>query len=263
MTLTPCDLALASIAAPEPESRLTSSSTFAPFVIACSACCCCVDLSPSAFWISRRRRRPSNASLQERPVDRLPAHRRLRVGQQDGDLAGLLASDCRLDAAGARSSSSSPQRGDAERGECRQHRPPAPMSLNVSRCLLLLLCCRIVRLSDCRAPRSPAAAPRARSARPARGRARRAPRPARRAPGDDAHVGRRRAGSRSAGSPRAAGRAGARPAAATLAADDDPLGVEDVAQAAPPRPTYAAGVGDHAARAEVAVARRAASRRRA
>src|SRR5919107_6284175 len=51
MTLTSCDLALAAIAAPEPESRLTSRSTFAPLVIACSACCCCVDLSPSAFWI--------------------------------------------------------------------------------------------------------------------------------------------------------------------------------------------------------------------
>ena len=59
MTLTPWDLALASIAAPEPESRLTSSSTFAPFVIACSACCCWVDLSPWAFSIVDRRRRPS------------------------------------------------------------------------------------------------------------------------------------------------------------------------------------------------------------
>src|SRR5690242_13325094 len=26
--------------------------TFAPFVMACSACCCWVDLSPWAFWIS-------------------------------------------------------------------------------------------------------------------------------------------------------------------------------------------------------------------
>src|SRR3954452_4181617 len=51
MTLTPRDFALASIAAPEPESRLTSSRTFAPFVMACSACCCWVDLSPWAFWI--------------------------------------------------------------------------------------------------------------------------------------------------------------------------------------------------------------------
>src|SRR3954468_2267366 len=51
MTLTPWDLAFAAMAAPEPESRFTSSSTFAPFVIACSACCCCVDLSPSAFEI--------------------------------------------------------------------------------------------------------------------------------------------------------------------------------------------------------------------
>src|SRR3954470_7285141 len=51
MTLTPWDLALAAMAAPDPESRLTSSSTLAPLVIACSACCCCVDLSPSAFWM--------------------------------------------------------------------------------------------------------------------------------------------------------------------------------------------------------------------
>ena len=51
MTLTPCDFALAAIAAPEPESRFTSSSTFAPFVIACSACCCWADLSPSALLI--------------------------------------------------------------------------------------------------------------------------------------------------------------------------------------------------------------------
>src|SRR3954449_2992002 len=52
MTLTPRDLAFASMAAPEPESRFTSSRTFAPLVINCSACCCWVDLSPCAFWIS-------------------------------------------------------------------------------------------------------------------------------------------------------------------------------------------------------------------
>src|SRR3954452_10322617 len=63
MTLTPCDLAFAAIAAPEPESRFTSSSTFAPFVIACSACCCCVDLSPSAFWIVDFTPAASNAFL--------------------------------------------------------------------------------------------------------------------------------------------------------------------------------------------------------
>src|SRR4051794_22035289 len=49
MTLAPRDLALAAMAAPEPESRLTSRSTFAPLVSICSACCCCVDLSASAF----------------------------------------------------------------------------------------------------------------------------------------------------------------------------------------------------------------------
>src|SRR5215213_575481 len=51
MTLTSWPFALAAMAAPEPESRFTSSSTFAPFVIACSACCCWADLSPSAFVI--------------------------------------------------------------------------------------------------------------------------------------------------------------------------------------------------------------------
>src|SRR3954447_13513721 len=52
MTLTPRALACVSIAAPEPESRLVSRMILAPLVIACSACCCWVDLSPWAFWIS-------------------------------------------------------------------------------------------------------------------------------------------------------------------------------------------------------------------
>src|SRR3954452_23392494 len=63
MTFTPWDLALAAMAAPDPESRLTSSSTLAPLVIACSACCCCVDLSPSAFWISDSTPALSNAAF--------------------------------------------------------------------------------------------------------------------------------------------------------------------------------------------------------
>src|SRR3954451_25188756 len=63
MTFTPWLLALAAIAAPEPESRLTSSRTLAPFVIACSACCCWVALSPSAFWISLPMPASSNAFL--------------------------------------------------------------------------------------------------------------------------------------------------------------------------------------------------------
>src|SRR3954452_9187656 len=49
MTLTPFDAALFSIAAPEPESRLTSRITFAPLVIACSACVCCVCALPCAL----------------------------------------------------------------------------------------------------------------------------------------------------------------------------------------------------------------------
>src|SRR3954463_11008589 len=52
MTLTPRALARFSIAAPEPESRFVSRMILAPLVIACSACCCWVDLSPWAFWIS-------------------------------------------------------------------------------------------------------------------------------------------------------------------------------------------------------------------
>src|SRR3954447_13107951 len=63
MTLTPWLLAFAAIAAPEPESRLTSSRTLAPLVIACSACCCWVDLSPSAFWIVTGTPALSNAAL--------------------------------------------------------------------------------------------------------------------------------------------------------------------------------------------------------
>src|SRR5215213_3943278 len=61
MTLTPRDFAFDSMAAPEPESRFVSSSTFAPLVMACSACCCCADLSPCAFWISTGTPRSSKA----------------------------------------------------------------------------------------------------------------------------------------------------------------------------------------------------------
>src|SRR3954470_7278037 len=63
MTFTPCDFAFAAIAAPDPESRFTSSSTFAPFVIACSACCCWADLSPSALVIVDFTPAASNAFL--------------------------------------------------------------------------------------------------------------------------------------------------------------------------------------------------------
>ena len=63
MTFTPRDLALAAIAAPLPLSRLTSTRTFAPLVIACSAWVCCVALSPSAFWISAGTPARSNAAL--------------------------------------------------------------------------------------------------------------------------------------------------------------------------------------------------------
>ena len=61
MTLTPRDLALDSIAAPEPESRFVSRRIFAPLVMACSACCCWADLSPCAFWISTGTPASSNA----------------------------------------------------------------------------------------------------------------------------------------------------------------------------------------------------------
>src|ERR671910_3074388 len=63
MTFTSWDLALAAIAAPEPESRLTSRMTLARLVIACSACCCWVALSPSAFWIVASTPAFSKASL--------------------------------------------------------------------------------------------------------------------------------------------------------------------------------------------------------
>src|SRR3954469_10422261 len=49
MTFTPRATAFFSIAAPEPESRSTSSSTFAPFVMACSAWVCCVEALPCAL----------------------------------------------------------------------------------------------------------------------------------------------------------------------------------------------------------------------
>ena len=65
MTLTPCDLAFAAIAAPEPESRFTSRMTFAPLVMACSACCCCAALSPSAFWMSASTPAASNAACSD------------------------------------------------------------------------------------------------------------------------------------------------------------------------------------------------------
>ena len=45
---------------PSPSRGSRAGCTFAPLVIACSACCCWVDLSPSAFWIVDRRRRPSS-----------------------------------------------------------------------------------------------------------------------------------------------------------------------------------------------------------
>src|SRR4051794_14950420 len=89
MTLTPWDFALAAMAAPEPESRLTSSRTFAPLVIACSACCCCVDLSPSAFWIvdstpalSKACLSSGRSSVSQRPDD-------LESGSRTATLPGL------------------------------------------------------------------------------------------------------------------------------------------------------------------------------
>ena len=99
MTLTPWDLAFAAIAAPLPESRFTSSRTFAPFVIACSACCCWADLSPSAFWISDSMLAASKAALR---------NGRSTVSQRTDDLesgsstATLPASVGRCTGAGAR-----------------------------------------------------------------------------------------------------------------------------------------------------------------
>src|SRR4051794_29495805 len=63
MTLAPRDAAFAAMAAPEPESRLTRRSTFAPLVSICSACCCCVDLSPSALSMMALTPAAANAFL--------------------------------------------------------------------------------------------------------------------------------------------------------------------------------------------------------
>ena len=94
MTLTPCDLALAAIAAPEPESRFTSSSTFAPLVIACSACCCCVDLSPSALVIvgfdASGRRTPSSGAA-GRPSPSAPTTSSPAAARRPCRLAASLA----------------------------------------------------------------------------------------------------------------------------------------------------------------------------
>src|SRR5919198_6269449 len=90
MTLTPWDFALAAIAAPEPESRFTSSSTFAPLVIACSACCCCVDLSPSAFWIVASTPAASNACLRNGRSTVSQRTDDLESGRSTATLPGLL-----------------------------------------------------------------------------------------------------------------------------------------------------------------------------
>ena len=89
MTFTPCDFALASIAAPEPESRLTSrmhlravgDGLLGLLLLGRLVALGVLDLDRHAGGLERL--------LQERPVGRLPAHRRLRVGQQHGDLVGL------------------------------------------------------------------------------------------------------------------------------------------------------------------------------
>src|SRR3954453_21537535 len=62
MTFTPRDAALPWMAAPGAEPRFTSRSTFAPFVMSCSACCCWVDLSPWALSIVTRTPADLNAA---------------------------------------------------------------------------------------------------------------------------------------------------------------------------------------------------------
>ncbi len=49
MTFTPFDVALASIAAPLPESSASTSNTVAPSVMAASACVCMVWALPCAL----------------------------------------------------------------------------------------------------------------------------------------------------------------------------------------------------------------------
>src|SRR5262245_49535795 len=108
MTLTPRDFAFAAIAAPEPESRLTSRMTLAPLVIACSACCCCVDLSPSAFWMVASTPAASNACLRNGRSTVSQRTDDLESGRSTATLPGLLPPPPPLDDAEPPPLSSSP-----------------------------------------------------------------------------------------------------------------------------------------------------------
>ena len=248
MTLTSWDLALAAIAAPEPESRFTSRSTFAPLVIACSACCCWVDLSPSAFWISDStpaacrtpaagtagRPSPSARTTWSPAAARRPCrpprrHRRRRSSRA----RVVVTATC-----------------DRQRATCRDggHEP-----CTSTHGVLLLI--GLISSSELVTVPPPSGEGGGRD-RPRRGRARwrRAPRRGRRASRRRRWPPARPWGARTARATRARRRAAAR-RVREVAADDQQLRVEHVHERRGGLADRAPGVGDHAPAAEVALAR--------
>src|SRR5215207_1251569 len=145
MTLTPCDAACASIAAPEPESRFTSRITFAPLVIACSACCCWVDLSPSAFWISASTPAESNACLRNGRSTVSQRTEDFESGSSTATLPGFLSPPPPLEPLSELLSSPQPATASAQ--------PAATVATNhAPLCMGLLLLIGLMS-SSCRSPR--------------------------------------------------------------------------------------------------------------
>src|SRR5829696_3709807 len=148
MTLTSWDFALAAMAAPEPESRFTSRSTLAPFVMACSACCCWVALSPSAFWISTSTPAASKAwarngrsTVSQRTDD-------LESGSSTATLPGLSPPPPPPPPLEPPLESSSPHPATASA------QPAATVAINhAPRCMGLLLLLIVFVLSSCGSPR--------------------------------------------------------------------------------------------------------------
>src|SRR5215210_3569762 len=198
MTLTPCDLALAAIAAPEPESRLTSSRTLAPLVMACSACCCWVDLSPSAFWISDSTPAASKAFFRNGRSTVSQRTEDLESGSSTATLPAFLSPPPPPELLELLSSPPHAATGTAR---------AATPAHSASRFHLVLTVFLLVGLPSDAAPVAP------RDARTARGPARARRAPARAPPGPRPRPARRRprARSHSAPPPRASGRAAGRP----------------------------------------------------
>src|SRR5215203_3450656 len=147
MTLTSWDFAFAAIAAPEPESRFTSRSTLAPFVMACSACCCWVALSPSAFWIVastpaalKASARNGRSTVSQRTDD-------LESGSSTATLPGFSPPPP-LDPELPESELSSPHPATASA------QPAATVAINhAPRCMGLLLLLIVFVLASCGSPR--------------------------------------------------------------------------------------------------------------